>query len=64
MLTPISGRFGMGRKASLVLVGVRLPPTLARLLKVEAAKRSTTTQALVEAALRAYFGKAVTRGTR
>lgn len=36
-----------------VLVGVRLPVTLARALKVRAAQRDTTVQALIEEAVRA-----------
>jgi len=45
----------MGSKAKRVLVGVRLPAPLARTLKVEAAKRDTTSQALAEEAIRAYL---------
>lgn len=40
-----------------VLVAVRLPVTLARALKVEAAKRDTTAQALVEEAVRALLAR-------
>ena len=40
-----------------VLVGVRLPESLARALKVEAAKRGTTVQALVEEAVRALLAR-------
>jgi hypothetical protein len=45
----------MGGKSERVLVGVRLPAPLARTLKVEAARRDTTVQALVEEAVRAYL---------
>ena len=49
-----------------VLVGVRLPVPLARRLKVEAARRGTTAQTLVEHAVRTYLarGKEGTRATR
>lgn len=40
-----------------VLVGVRLPEALARDLKVEAAKRGTTVQALVEEAVRLLLAR-------
>jgi predicted transcriptional regulator len=45
----------MGSKAKRVMVGIRLPVALARALKVEAAKRETTTQALAEKAIRAFL---------
>ena len=39
-----------------VLIGVRVPVSLARRLKVTAAQRGTSVQALVEAAIRAFLG--------
>lgn len=47
----------MGHKAKRTLVGVRLPETLARSLKVEAARRGTTVQALVEEAVRTLLAR-------
>jgi hypothetical protein len=44
--------------ASRVLVGVRLPAALARQLKVEAARRGTTAQAMVEAAVTTFLAAA------
>lgn len=40
-----------------VQVGVRLPAPLARRLKVEAAKRDTSIQDLVEQAVQLFLGK-------
>ena len=40
-----------------VLVGVRLPVSLARALKVRAAQRDTTVQALIEEAVRALLAR-------
>jgi predicted DNA binding CopG/RHH family protein len=45
-----------------VLIGVRVPVGLARQLKITAAQRGTTVQALIEEALRAFLGKGK-RGT-
>jgi plasmid stability protein len=49
-----------------VLIGVRLPVPLARRLKVTAAQRGTSVQALVEAAIRAFLGtgRRPSRGTK
>lgn len=55
LLTTLTRRGAMGHKAKRTLVGVRLPETLARALKVEAARRGTTVQALVEEAVRAFL---------
>jgi hypothetical protein len=44
-------------KSTKVLMGVRLPAPLARALKVEAARRDTTVQALVEVAVRAFLAR-------
>lgn len=56
----------MAKEPPRVLVGVRLPVALARRLKVEAARRATTTQTLVEEAVRTYLAprREVRRGTR
>jgi len=43
--------------AQRVLVGARLPATIARALKIEAAKRGTTVQALIEEAVRNLLGR-------
>jgi len=50
----------MARDVERVLVGARLPVTLARQLKIEAARRDSTVQTLIEEAVRALLGK--TRG--
>lgn len=42
-------------KAERVLVGARLPVPLVRQLKIEAAKRETTLQDLIEEAVRAVL---------
>jgi hypothetical protein len=42
----------MARAVERVLVGARLPVTLARALRIEAAKRDTSVQALIEEAVR------------
>lgn len=42
-------------KAERVLVGARLPTSLVRQLKIEAAKRETTMQDLIEEAVRAFL---------
>jgi predicted DNA binding CopG/RHH family protein len=47
----------MAKEPPKVLVGVRLPESLARTLKVEAAKRGTTVQTLVADALRAFLAR-------
>ena len=47
----------MRRSEQRVLVGVRLPVPLARALKVAAARRETTIQALIEEAVRAFLGR-------
>jgi predicted DNA binding CopG/RHH family protein len=46
---------GVTKEEPKVLVGVRLPESLARALKVEAARRGTTVQALVEEAVRTFL---------
>ena len=47
----------MGGTSKRVLMGVRLPASLARALKVEAARRDTTVQALVEEAVRVFLAR-------
>lgn len=47
----------MARPTTRVLVGARLPVALVRALKIEAVRRDTTMQALVEEAVRAFLRK-------
>ncbi len=47
----------MARKTRRVLVGARLPAALVRALKIEAVRRDTTMQALIEEAIRAFLGQ-------
>lgn len=49
-----------GGQRELVMLTVRLPKSLHRRVKLEAALRESTAQALVEAALIEYFGVAET----
>lgn len=43
------------------LIGVRLPVTMVRALKLEAIDRDSSVQAIVELAVRKYFGRRLTQ---